>query len=100
MKVKTSSSSFVSLSKKVGGQPGPADSESLGGASCQLGEGSSIWSPHLGKALRTWTNSIGVFSPRERDTDARVAGNALGTMLIEVRFRGLEMTSEEMDTVR
>lgn len=50
--------------------------------------------------MRTCTNSIGVFSPMERDTDARVAGNALGTMLIEVRFRGLEMTSEEMDTVR
>jgi hypothetical protein len=47
---------------------------------------------------RTWTNSTGELSPSDRDADTLVAGNAFGTMLIDVRFRGLDMTTEEIDT--
>lgn len=48
---------------------------------------------------RTWMKSTGALSPKGRDADTLVAGNALGTMLREVRFRGLLMTQEAMDTV-
>lgn len=44
-------------------------------------------------------NSSGVLSPKLRDADTLVAGNALGTMLIEARFRGEAMTREAIDTM-
>jgi hypothetical protein len=46
----------------------------------------------------TWTHSRGAESPEARDADTLVAGNAFGTMFIEVRRLGLEMTAEEMVT--
>lgn len=39
-------------------------------------------------------------SPGGRDADTLAAGNAFGTIFTEVRFRGLDMTSEEMDTAQ
>lgn len=41
---------------------------------------------------------MGALSPEGRDADILVGGNALGTMLIDVRFCGLVMTREEIDT--
>ena len=49
---------------------------------------------------RTRTNSTGVLSPMDLPADTRVAGYALGTMLIEARLRGLVMTRDEIDTAR
>jgi hypothetical protein len=46
----------------------------------------------------TWTNSRGAESPEARDAETLVAGNPFGTMFIEVRRLGLEMTAEEMVT--
>lgn len=51
-----------------------------------------------GGGALTRTNSIGVFSPRGLDADTLVAGNAFGTILTAERFRGLEMTTEEIVT--
>lgn len=42
---------------------------------------------------------MGVFSPRGRDADILVAGNAFGTIFTAERFRGLEMKTDVMDTV-
>lgn len=49
-------------------------------------------------AARTWINSTGVWSPAVREANTLVAGNALGEMLIDLRFRALLMTSDAMDT--
>lgn len=43
---------------------------------------------------------MGAASPAGRDTDNLVAGNALGRMFNEVRFRGFVITREDMDTGR
>lgn len=43
---------------------------------------------------------MGVFSPRGRDADILVAGNAFGTIFIAERFRGLEMKTDLMDTMK
>jgi hypothetical protein len=45
-------------------------------------------------------NSTGVLSPAGRDADTFVAGNALGEMMMDVRFRVLLITSDAMDTTR
>jgi hypothetical protein len=63
VKVKTSSSSLLSLRRKFGGAPGCAESKSC-------------------------TNSIGLVSPKDLVADTLVAGNALGTMLSVERLRG------------
>lgn len=41
---------------------------------------------------------MGDASPAGRDTANLLAGNALGTMFTELRFRGFVMTSEDIDT--
>jgi hypothetical protein len=46
----------------------------------------------------TWIYSIGETSVAGRVAESRVAGNAFGTMLIELRRRALVMTRDEMDT--
>lgn len=43
-------------------------------------------------------NSTGALSPAGRDADTLVAGNALGEMMMDVRFRVLLMTSDAIDT--
>lgn len=43
-------------------------------------------------------NSTGLLSPAGLETDTLLAGNALGTMLTEVRLCGLVMTRDEMLT--
>jgi hypothetical protein len=73
VKVKTSSSSLDSLRMKAG-------------------------PPAAVGTSRSCTNSKGRLSPRDRDADTLVAGNAFGTILTDVFFRGLEMTSDEIDT--
>lgn len=45
-------------------------------------------------------NSIGVLSPDGRVATTLVAGNPLGEIWIEVRFRVLLMTSDAIDTGR
>lgn len=49
-------------------------------------------------AGRTCINSTGELSPAGRDADTLVAGNALGEMMMDVRFRVLLMTSDAIDT--
>src|SRR3569833_714404 len=41
---------------------------------------------------------MGELSPTDRVADTLFAGNALGTMLMEVRLRGLVTTSDERDS--
>lgn len=44
-------------------------------------------------------NSARLVSPADRVAVARVAGNALGTMVVEMRLRGQVITREAIDTV-
>ena len=100
--MRTSSSSLGSLSKKAGPAEGLAISVSYKPGQRQYG-GISVPSRAANSYARgvlTWTNSIGVFSPRGRDADILVAGNAFGTIFTAERFRGLEMKTDLMDTVK
>ena len=42
--------------------------------------------------------SIGLVSPLDFEADTRVAGKLLGAMVMDVRFRGHEMTREDIET--
>lgn len=54
----------------------------------------------FGHNQRTCTYSIGDVSPDNRLTTILLAGNAFGTMLTELRLRGLATTSEDMLTAK
>ena len=41
---------------------------------------------------------MGWCSPSDLDAETRVAGNAFGATVTDPRFRGLETTTEEIDT--
>ena len=101
------SSSFDSLSRKAGPVAGFDSSVSYtaGKKSKHMLETKAVRGREggcvvYGWALRTWMNSMGALSPSGRDVYTLLAGNAFGTMLIDVRFRGLVMTSDEMDTAK
>ena len=94
VKLKTSSSSFESFRRKFGapfGCNGSVSWQRLVSITC------------ISQALvegRTCTNSSGLLSPDGRDADTLLAGNALGTMLMELRFFGLEIRSDDMLTAK
>jgi hypothetical protein len=93
VKVKTSSSSLFNLSKKFGVREGSV--------SCSSGvrDVRGILNLFRSRCMPpTCINSTGPRSPDVRVAVTLVAGNALGTMVIALRFRGFEMTREEMDT--
>ena len=97
LKVKTSSSSLESFSRKAGPELEVVDSASCNNTVRHHYSGPETATLRSTRQL-TRTNSTGVESPDVLDADTLVAGNAFGTMFIGARRFGLVMTAEEMDT--